>query len=550
MKIIIIILIQLAINGLLISQLPIDKLEFINTDILMSNTLCEQNEMGEDICIIFRNRPSVHPLNIQQLHNENYYSAEAYMGEINDVQGTIVQKLDINTGEVSWQKSFNFSTYDSLHKEKPVGLYVSDDRLILLTFQDQKEYDPDGINIVPLQFYQFTTSPVNLVRRTLDANSGELLSENVIISDKFANGINGDSDFSREFIPVNADQFMVLNRTGPTGSLDLGFLQQGAQFEQEQVFPLGEFDSLTALGESLNATFKTYGFNFFISDKYIYHYEKVRFNENATEKRAVLLEIYSYTDQVESNEYSFILDIDEDDFRRVVIEYADDNHFIIQLVDTDDNNSYYLFQNDGTFLQTFSIIHEGQLVYDNVFSKSPTDNSIIAMGTSLTGDRENIVFTKITNADIEILRELEFKHEFYTFTPTNLELTKDLILISGQYSSFERDDQNRVLLGDQWISNFTIKNDLITSTQSIAESPVFEMSPNPITDDEMLSINYLPQTFKSSNFIVYNYYGSVVQTGNLSYGSNSISLVSLNSGVYFIAIYNNDEISTGRIIKI
>jgi len=540
MKIIITLIFQVFIWGLTLAQLPPEPLMIRDVDLSFVNTMCDETLPIGYECTRFYNRGLLHPLPIQVLHENNLFSAEAFFGDLNDVQGSIIQKLDIETGDVLWQNRFDFNTYDSSFQEKPIALHVLSGQVVLISYQKTEEYDPNGFNF-PLTFYLFHSDEVNLVRRIIDIDSGDLISENIINADQFPNGTNGDSDFSQAIVPVDQDQFIVLKRTNSSDSLNLGFDQTGVQFRIEQTFPFGNYNSLSQLGSTLGITNKSFGYNFYLNEDLIYYYEKVE-NRNDLNKY-ILIELYQKGNPIEQLIHSYQLNIEETDFGNAVIKYADSNKFIIQIID-DNISKYYLVKNDGIILQSFRIMHNGADLSRVIFSKFKNTDQVIGMGTTVEDNLGQFIFTKISDQEFSYLDTLQLKDEFYTFSPSNLEVLEDKTLISGQYSFFDING-----IQDSWITNFTFGSDVLTSSIELDIFSSLSLYPNPIQDSQILHINNLERKNQFFEYSIIDFSGKIISNGVLN-PDNQIDVSSLKTGIFILNLVTDYGIISKRFVKL
>ena len=520
------------------AQLPSTPLmlEYVNLE--MSNILCDSTLPSGEDCTDFHNNTLTHPLQLQVIEEDFLYSAEAYFGNINDAQGYLVQKLSLITGEVSWQQTFNFSNSDSLYLEKPIGLYVFSDNVVIISFQKPTEYNPNDFNI-PLQFYQFFTNDVNLIRRTFERDNGELISEDVILASSIENGVNGDSEYSQGLIPINEDQFLLLNRVNNSDSLDLGFEQIGLQFAVGQSFPLANLTSLNILSDEIGATAKTFGYNYFYADQLIFHYEKV---ENTTSsQRFILIEIFENENPISNLLYSYQLEVDEDIFDNAIIKYADEERFIIQVVDID-FTKYYLVQNDGTILNSFRIMHDDIDLNRVVFTSNPMDDTIVGMGSSIDNNLSHLIFCSITENEIVYTDTIRFTEDFYRLTPSNIKFTEENIFISGQYEFIEEND-----IKEKWITNFAINKDIVSSVYNEDFFKNLLVYPNPVQENNILSLRINSLSQRNLKYEVLDQIGRRIIVSDLL--SNEIDVSSLGLGMFVIKIYSEEGYITAKFIK-
>jgi hypothetical protein len=72
------------------------------------------------------------------------------------------------------------------------------------------------------------------------------------------------------------------------------------------------------------------------------------------------------------------------------------------------------------------------------------------------------------------------------------------------------------------------------------------LSPNPVVSSLSISI---PNEFSSSNITIYNALGQKVVSENLNSNASTLSLETLQSGIYYYTILIDQKNYSGKIIK-
>ena len=83
--------------------------------------------------------------------------------------------------------------------------------------------------------------------------------------------------------------------------------------------------------------------------------------------------------------------------------------------------------------------------------------------------------------------------------------------------------------------------------RNMQETPALHIYPNPFSTTAKI---ILPESFNTGTFILYDVFGRKVMQREINKKTLEIQKGNLASGVYFYRVWNDDEVYTGKIIRL
>lgn len=108
---------------------------------------------------------------------------------------------------------------------------------------------------------------------------------------------------------------------------------------------------------------------------------------------------------------------------------------------------------------------------------------------------------------------------------------------------YDNDESEGTWVGD-YKTTLYYSNQNVTSVNNV-ETEIFKLYPNPVSEDLTFSIS---GNYKQITFELFNVQGCKVMTKEIK-NTETISIESLNNGVYFYNILTDEKRQSGKLMK-
>ncbi len=464
------------------------------------------------------------------IHNGCLYSATVSRPTGGDVEGGLIEKIDLTNGEVKWRYIYDSRNIEL--RELPMAMYINDQGNLEVTNMRLTEDKP-----ITFPSFMFGTD-VTFSIHTIDSQNGTII-DHIYPSESNRNysfNSTGDNDFL--FYDINGNRnHLVRELRKDTQQYVLVKLDSNLNHtNNKQTIDLGlpvEIDDILFGG-----MYKT--------DSYVLSFDAKIVSTN-NYKREYSLKfwdenwnvVYSLGDQLEE-----------------LIEEPDP--FKISIVDANDSLVLFSVYKQDYYYYAYFINTKGELIKKIDLDISTTDYSLInrykiyeggllAIGTKSFDDPSlNKLEIRRIDANSELLVSTGFIPFNQRIIP-NLIFTEmdDLVVHGWQFKDtlFNGINGNH-LQGSTHIKLDKVKIGLISNIDPSIQTNEIAIYPNPTTN----AIHFTNLDDDLFGYMVYDNLGMLVDDGILN--SSTLSLAHLPTGQYIIRLKGNKGIFTKKIIKI
>jgi len=451
----------------------------------------------------------------------------------NDIGGAIIEKLDLETGELEWKTLFDLRTQD--RREYVMNMSVEDDRLILYCnyLNDDREFlgtiTGGGFGHLSIKEY--------------DINSGILIRET--IPDTTA------TDLLQIRTPFHDSKLFSLN----DGTIQS--IIQGNKFETGAFFLI---DTMNLEGIKTNPT-DTLSHELYLdwADTYLllfHSYQKDSFTEeiysvdyfkpNSQGPEARTSQLIRYGNRNGREVIPFEYD-DYENLSNFHIREITETHIIMVAV-REDYGTDILFVDKMTGVIDRTIYREPRQTIFAGYDLLVEDGEVIVMNYSKVGDYYSIDVYKSDGSEMPLLKS--FKLEIPRYIPEGRSLHRledgDYLLEFRYYGLSSNGNTPKGSFSG--IMRITADQlGLTTSTEEIEDrpNPSIIIYPNPATDDITVRSN----TIDAYDMIIHDMMGRMMLTSTVDNYTKRIDIADLPSGHYYVQMVTKGETYTTKLIK-
>ena len=515
-------------------------IEFKNTEPLWIHVTSDSTMIGaetDDSSATYDGHSHVHESH--QIEDE-YIVYEGHLYVIsaatydNDFSGAIIEKVDINTGELIWKTVFDGRTLD--YREHVERTIIRDDKLVLYTYLIIQP-DPEEFT-VPIVFLGWAEGILKI--REYDIETGELLSET--IPDTTDTDIKRIRDYR-----FDVSQLYIIN-------------EDSVSYYKRYWDTIGSFfviDTLCAMGKALNdpdtiwseLTIDDWGDSYWSSafgirqdsegltywlDFYVpgdFTLDTAQANINIYDKN-VLVDKISLSSIEKSNIYRwYLLDV-TDEYIYIQVHYFNDEGI-----------RHLFFDRQGNLIQdVYNPLNK------NYFVKLDEDRKFIIAGNSQkVGD--NYEFSFFQNSDGVLKRKSTMSIDVpnYKISIVHIqELEDGDYLVAGIFSKVEGFNTKGTARFIMKLSEEMIMGETV-STSDITETDIgLVLYPNPTSGILHLEL----EKATDAQVLIYDMQGVEIYRQEFFSDRVDIDVAFLDSGVYTVVVSVDGQLVRRKIIRI
>jgi hypothetical protein len=471
---------------------------------------------------------------------DDYIVHEGYLYVIsgaiydNDLSGAIIEKVDINTGDLIWKTVFDGRTLD--YREHVERTIIRDNKLVLYTYLITQA-DPEEFP-VPIVFFGWAEGILKV--REYDIDTGELLSEtSPDVDDPASKKIRDYKwDISQLHI-INEDSLLFYKRYWDT---------------------IGSFfviDTLSTIGKALNdpdtiwseLVIDDWGDSYWSSDfgirrdsdGYTYWLDYYVPGDFTLDTAQANINIYKKGALVDSISLGFI---DKSNIQRWHLRNVTDEYFYIQVQYFNNQGSRHLFLNKG-----------GEIIQDvynplneRFFVKLDEDQKfIIADQSSKVGDNYEFSFFQNSDGVLRSISSMTVGIPNYKIEIAHIqELDDGSYLVAGNYYKVEGFSSKGTARFMMKLSEEMIMGETVSTADITGKDLGLALYPNPTSG--ILHLEF--EKWSDTRVRIYNVQGVEVYSQEFFSDKVDVDLGYLECGVYTVVVSIEGQLVRRKIVRI